>query len=170
VIKYICKPTFALTSLSGLDNIDANSINDLNIQYNSVLFECEVKSICGYLAGSDGYGSIADNALGCNSPEEVEQACDSASSVHEGSILQRIINYPNPFSTSTTIIYQLNHPETVIIELYNQLGNLVNVIEQNQSVGKQQVVWNAEGLPAGIYFCVLKTENGTQTMKMIKLK
>ena len=40
----------------------------------------------------------------------------------------------------------------------------LEVIRQNQSAGRQQVVWNAEGLPNGVYFCGLKTKDGTKTM------
>jgi len=43
-------------------------------------------------------------------------------------------------------------------------------MEKNQSAGKQQLVWNGEGMPVGVYFCVLKTESGIQTLKMIKMK
>ncbi len=78
--------------------------------------------------------------------------------------------YPNPFSTSTTLVYELQQPTTVQITIYNYLGEQVEVIRQTQSAGKQQVLWIAEGLPAGIYFCVLKTNEGTKTMKMIKMK
>ena len=82
--------------------------------------------------------------------------------------------YPNPFTTSTTIEYELKQPATIQITIYNHFGKLIEVIQQTQSAGKQQVVWNAEGLPAGVYFCVLKTHTGRQesgsfTKKMIKL-
>jgi hypothetical protein len=78
--------------------------------------------------------------------------------------------FPNPFSISTTLEYELKHPSHVSIAIYNQLGERVELIEETQSKGKQQIVWNAEGLAAGVYFCVLKTESGTQTTKMIKLE
>jgi len=78
-------------------------------------------------------------------------------------------NHPNPFSTSTTIEYELRKSVKVQITMYNHLGKQVKVIEKKQSRGKQQIIWNAERLPAGIYFCVLKTNAGMQTMKMIKL-
>jgi len=81
-------------------------------------------------------------------------------------------NYPNPFTTSTTIEYELPQPTTVQIIIYNHLGKQIEVIQQSQSAGKQQVVWNAEGLPSGVYFCVFKTDpaHAGQTLKMIKLK
>lgn len=86
------------------------------------------------------------------------------------SMVANIQLYPNPFSNSTTISFELQHSSTVQITIYNQLGEQVEVIQLDQSHGKQQLVWNAEVLPAGVYFCVLKTETGTQTTKMIKMK
>ena len=82
----------------------------------------------------------------------------------------KIWNYPNPFTTSTTIAYELKQPSTAQITIYNHLGKQIEIIQQNQSQGKQQVVWNAEELPSGVYFCVLKTNEGTKTTKMIKMK
>jgi N-acetylneuraminic acid mutarotase len=80
-----------------------------------------------------------------------------------------LIFYPNPFPTITTIEYELNKPSTVQLIMYDYLGKQVEVIEKKQAHGKQQIIWNAEGLPVGIYFCVLKTNKGTQTKKIIKL-
>jgi hypothetical protein len=76
---------------------------------------------------------------------------------------------PNPFTTLTTLSYELQQPETVQFIIYNQLGEKVEIIRKTQSTGKHKFIWNAEGLPAGVYFCVLKTKSQIQTMKMIKL-
>ncbi len=78
--------------------------------------------------------------------------------------------YPNPFSTSTTIEYTVKQPTDVQISIYNYLGEQIDIIQQKLSSGKQQVEWNTNGLPSGVYFCVLKTREGTQTKKIIKLK
>ena len=78
-------------------------------------------------------------------------------------------SYPNPFSTSTTFEYELQYPSVVQITIYTQLGEQVEVIEKKQSSGNHQVVWNAERLPSGIYFCTLKTNFGILTRKIIKL-
>lgn len=79
-----------------------------------------------------------------------------------------ITTNPNPFTTSTTLEYKLNHPGTVWIEFYNQLGKLVDVMEQNQPAGKQQLVWEAEGLPPGVYFCRIIAGSETISTKIIK--
>ena len=66
---------YSLTSLAGLDNIEASSINNLYIGYNSSLSTCEVQSICDYLANPNGTVEIHHNASGCNNPLEVANAC-----------------------------------------------------------------------------------------------
>lgn len=66
----------SLVSLSGLDNIDENSISSLTISNNSLLSTCEVQSICEYLYYLNGNAVIFNNAEGCNSEEEILEACD----------------------------------------------------------------------------------------------
>jgi hypothetical protein len=65
----------ALTSLTGLDNIDEGTINDLYIYNNSSLSTCEAEWLCDYLASPNGSINIYDNATGCNNPSEVAVAC-----------------------------------------------------------------------------------------------
>jgi len=93
----------ALTSLTGLDNIDEASINDVAIRDNISLSACEVESICDYLINPSGEIEIHDNATGCNSISEVEDACGiiSQSCLHEGVT----------FSTQEQIdSFQINYP------------------------------------------------------------
>lgn len=65
-----------LTSLKGIDNIVADSIGWVSIRENTMLSECEVKSICDLLIYQQASVSIQDNAVGCNSISEVITACD----------------------------------------------------------------------------------------------
>lgn len=82
----------------------------------------------------------------------------------------KLKTYPNPFSGSTTIEYQLEKSSNFQLLIYNHLGEQVEQITEYQPQGKHQFTWHAENLPAGVYYCVLKTNYGTQTTKMIKLK
>lgn len=77
--------------------------------------------------------------------------------------------YPNPFNTVTTISYPLTKPSEIQITIHDCLGDQIKVIEEKQALGQQQIIWNAEGLPAGVYYCVIKTNQGRQTTKLIKL-
>ena len=63
----------------------------------------------------------------------------------------------------------LNVEKVSNLVVYDYLGKQVEVIEKYQAQGKQQIIWNAEGLPAGIYFCEIKINQGTQTTKLFKL-
>lgn len=131
--------------------------------------ECAVQSICDYLISPGGSIEISNNASGCNSKDEVEEACETLS-VGEVSLAGNITTLPNPFTTSTTIEYNLQQPATVLITIYNHLGEQIEIIQQNQTKGKQLISWDATGLPSGVYFCEIETNVGIQTIKLIKLK
>jgi len=92
------------------------------------------------------------------------------SEIEEKKYKRKVNIYPNPFTTSTTIEYHLNQPSEIIIHIYNHLGELVDLIQQKQSQGKQQVVWNAEGLPAGIYYFRLQAGEKVATGKIVLMK
>ncbi len=155
-----------LTNLSGLDNIVPGSIAELKIQENDLLSACAVQSICDYLLSPNGTISIYDNAPGCNSQAEVEEAC-LLLSVDKPSVKDRFSVYPNPFSNSVTFEYELTKPSTVQLTIYDYLGKQLEVIEKKQAQGKQQIIWNAEGLPAGVYFVKLTTANASATHKIV---
>ena len=84
-----------LTSLMGLDNINAASIDELHIKDNSSLSTCEVQSVCDYLSAPGGTIEIHDNATGCNSQAEVEEACESVA-VDKKYFTGKLMIYPNP--------------------------------------------------------------------------
>lgn len=111
---------------------------------------------------------IHDNAPGCNSEAEVDTACKVAS-INEVLLSGTLLIYPNPMSTSTTIEYELTHPQTVTINFYNQFGKQVDRIEQKQSAGQQQVIWAPE-LPVGIYYFRLKAGDQVASGKMVLMR
>jgi hypothetical protein len=76
--------------------------------------------------------------------------------------------YPNPFTSSTTIEYTLKQPSYVQIIIYNHLGEQIDIICKNQSQGLQKVVWNAKGLPAGIYYFRIQVGDQVVAKKIIK--
>ena len=157
-----------LLSLSGLGNVNANSIYNLSIYNNYELSYCEVESICNIITNPDIEKFITDNATGCNSVEEVEEACGV--SIDENNLSANLKNNPNPFSTSTTIEYELKQAEKVFLTIYNQMGKQVYQTEDNQSQGKQQLVWTPENLADGIYYFRLQKGEKVSTGKMVLIK
>ncbi|MBT6994516.1 MAG: T9SS type A sorting domain-containing protein, partial [Candidatus Cloacimonetes bacterium] len=80
-------------------------------------------------------------------------------------------NYPNPFSSTTTISFNLNNKNTVNaeIEIFNLKGQLVKSFALVN--GQTSVEWNATSQASGIYFYKMKTDGKyTSTKKMILLK
>jgi len=80
-------------------------------------------------------------------------------------------NYPNPFNPSTTIRYQLPVASEVKLEVYDVLGRkIATLVNERQSAGSYQVVWNASGLSSGTYFYRLQAGTFVETKKMIMVK
>ena len=76
--------------------------------------------------------------------------------------------FPMPFTNSATIEYFLDNPSKVVITFHNQMGRLVEVISQNQLSGKQQVQWNTEQLPSGMYYYTIQAGNQMASGKVLK--
>ncbi len=77
---------------------------------------------------------------------------------------------PNPFTSSTTLSYTLVKPSTVTIRVFNAQGQQVYEIAQEQPVGPQQVQWNAEGLPTGMYYFRIQAGEEVGGGKMVLMK
>ena len=87
------------------------------------LSTCEVQSICDYLASPTGFIEIYNNAIGCNSLEEVEEACEGVS-VECINPEDEISIFPNPANKQLTISSKDGATIEKII-IYNQTGQKV---------------------------------------------
>ena len=77
--------------------------------------------------------------------------------------------YPNPFTTSTTIEYELKEPSHVQLTIYNAIGETIYVAEEGiLPQGKHTLIWTDDRLPEGLYYIVLRSEEGVSVVKMIK--
>ena len=80
-------------------------------------------------------------------------------------------NYPNPFNSSTTIVYNLPKAGNIILSLFNVSGQNIRVLAKGyQRAGKHTIVFDALHLPSGLYFLRLMAENKTKTCKIVLLK
>ena len=133
----------SLISLTGIESINSVSIERLLIKGNTSLSTCEVKSICDYLISPTGSINIHDNAPGCNSQEEVEEACTV--SMREYNYDNNILIFPNPVNREITISCNPgNSIEKIII--YNQTGQIV----LHQQLTNKTI--NISHLHPGMYF------------------
>jgi hypothetical protein len=79
-------------------------------------------------------------------------------------------NYPNPFNPSTTISYQLPIASSVLLSIFNTLGQVVaTLVDEKKETGYYSVRWSAN-VPSGIYFYSLQAGDFLETKKMVLLR
>jgi hypothetical protein len=80
-------------------------------------------------------------------------------------------NYPNPFNPSTTISYELPAESRIQIIIYDILGRQVKtLLNEIRKPGRYNIMFDASGLPSGIYFIRLSANSYTEVKKMVLLK
>ncbi len=81
-----------------------------------------------------------------------------------------VIFKPNPFTTSTTLSYTLDKPENIRFTVYNVQSQIVYRMQERQEKGEQLIQWNAEGLPAGMYYFRIQAGEMVGSGKVVKLE
>lgn len=82
-------------------------------------------------------------------------------------------NYPNPFSSSTTIQFNLQKSQNVILEIYSYNGQKVISLENSKlNAGHHQYSWEGKDssgnkMNSGIYFLRIKSDEIDQVNKLI---
>lgn len=133
-------------SLAGIEGINPNYINYINIKYNDSLSECDVLSLCSYLL-SGGGASINNNNTGCNSPEEVKEAClTGISELYNYDETFKL--YPNP-TNKLLNIKAVNVSSSYCIEIRNLFGQIVK--EENR-IQLLHHTLKVNDLKSGVYF------------------
>jgi hypothetical protein len=113
----------------------------------------------GYAYENHGIWFHLDNTTGVGVAESVEGVAVSQ-------------NMPNPFSSVSTIAYQLEKAGTVSLSVYDVTGKMI--AEQSagtQSAGQHTFEFNADNLSAGVYYYSIKVgENTSSAVKMVVIK
>ncbi len=80
-------------------------------------------------------------------------------------------NFPNPFSSNTTIRYSLPQPMEVRLAVYDILGREVAIlVNAYQDAGIYTTKFDATGLPAGVYLAQLETDFLRFTKRMLLVR
>ncbi|MEO6695222.1 MAG: T9SS type A sorting domain-containing protein, partial [Ignavibacteria bacterium] len=80
-------------------------------------------------------------------------------------------NFPNPFNPSTVIKYNLSIGGNVSFKIYNLLGKeLLTLVNQKQSAGSYEIIFDGINFASGVYFYNLTTEGFTETKRMVLIK
>jgi len=79
--------------------------------------------------------------------------------------------YPNPFNPSTSISFSLDKDQSILLQIYNMRGQLINtLIDEKVIAGNHSLYWQPYNLGSGIYFIQLSNGITTQIKKVIYLK
>jgi photosystem II stability/assembly factor-like uncharacterized protein len=82
-----------------------------------------------------------------------------------------IRTYPNPFTETTTITWQLPKDTHVVLKIYDFTGREVKtLVDCEQAIGEHSINFDASGLPPGVYLYQLQANGKVVTKKMIVSK
>ena len=81
-------------------------------------------------------------------------------------------NQPNPFLGETAVSFTMEEAAPVTLKVFDMAGREVATLQQGYAqTGTHTVMFEANSLPAGMYFCRLLTPDGmVQTLKMLKIR
>ncbi|UCH66091.1 MAG: T9SS type A sorting domain-containing protein, partial [Ignavibacterium sp.] len=81
-------------------------------------------------------------------------------------------NYPNPFNAFTRINFSLPEKTQVTAKVINMLGQVVDVIADNQSFGRGEhnIIWDAGNFGSGVYLFQISSNKYNAIHKMVMIK
>ncbi|MCK5694553.1 MAG: T9SS type A sorting domain-containing protein, partial [Bacteroidales bacterium] len=80
-------------------------------------------------------------------------------------------NFPNPFSDNTNIPFQIQKAGHVYIEVINEVGKTVEILENRPLVpGNHMITWNSSNHPAGLYLCRMQFGGMLKSGKMLLIR
>jgi 5'-nucleotidase/UDP-sugar diphosphatase len=129
----------------------------------------EFQILLGYVSSLDTVRSVTDRRVWA-APTCVITSVPMATSTmpSEYGLAQ---NYPNPFNPSTTIRFALPTSGHVTLTIHNLLGQEIGTLVDGElDAGRHSVVFDAAGLPSGVYFYRLQSGRLVSTKKLMLVK
>ncbi|GEQ85607.1 hypothetical protein ULMS_11150 [Patiriisocius marinistellae] len=145
-----------LTSIDGFVDSYSGACNiDFRITDNPNLSNCSIAYVCDAFPNVGSF-DVNNNAMGCNTINEIDDACTLM--VVENFSVDMIKIYPNPTS-------QLLNIETNNLVMDNVVIRSISGKTLLQTSNKQIDISN---FSAGVYFITIETTQGTITKKIVK--
>ena len=80
-------------------------------------------------------------------------------------------NFPNPFTSTTTIQFSLKEKENVLLKVYDQQGRLVSTLaNESLDAGEHKYTFQPSLLSSGVYYCTLSSGTYSETRKLLLLR
>ena len=158
--------------------LDTNGNQEWSINYNGPENLSDYSSSI-ILDGSNsfyvtGYSETTNNSYSCVTIKYSELSSEFANILPIKS--NRIYIYPNPFNPSTTIIFEIDKPGYIDVNIYNIKGQQIRqLLNSNVQKGLHNVIWNGKNesgttVSSGQYFVNLKQNGNSVTTKILLQK
>jgi len=142
-----------------------------------------------YLAKNSNYHSVIKR--GCTRSGEVERGIiyadyylleslvrykSTITNIHDdrkllNSNFKLFQNYPNPFNPTTTINYSLPSESFVELNIYSSIGEKISThVNRKQSAGNHSFTLEASSFTSGVYYYQIRSDDFSQSKKMILLQ
>ena len=96
---------------------------------------------------------------------------DAAAHDDDGDAVTLLGNFPNPFTSTTTITYEVHEPTDVQVTVWDLTGTQVrHITDEPHAPGSYEHTFSAEDLPSGTYFIRLQTPEGVTSQQMTLLQ
>ena len=185
------------TSWTTADGLPSNAVRDIRVSGAGNVWIATAGGVANYEEGTgwtaytqaDGVGDNDVTSVQIESEDIVWFGLDesgisvfanAATGIDASGVLPSAIrldgNRPNPFNPTTSIEYELNRPERVVLRVYDVQGRLVRTLVNEPMVaGRHAAVWdglNDRGHAAGsgVYFARMEAGGYTATGKMILVR
>ena len=114
-----------------------------------------------------GYNNSTDNG---NVRKAIDEALKTTAINETDDATSGISINPNPATASTSVNYSISGASDVSIEVLNIFGETVKTVQTGYlPSGNHTYQLNTESFVAGIYFIQIRTESGTETIKLSKV-
>ncbi|NQU55234.1 MAG: T9SS type A sorting domain-containing protein, partial [Bacteroidetes bacterium] len=130
----------------------------------------------GFSIGALHWTSEIDNFDSETSLNAIKEAYDTPTAIDDVKELSPADNsvfntYPNPFMSQVQVEFSVDKNSHVRVAVYNSIGRLVKIlVDEKRNTGIHKITWNADNMPAGIYYCSFMSEGKIKTSKMILTK
>ncbi len=88
----------------------------------------------------------------------------------------RLSNSPNPFNPETVIVFRLDEPSRVVLDLFDAAGRRVaRLVDAERPSGLQTVRWNGanqggKAVPSGVYFARVESAGRAESRKLTLIR
>ncbi len=151
----------SLDDISGLTNLDFNTLNYLGLFGNEMLAYCHYFPICSYIQENRGRSDIFANKLGCNSVEELKNQCRTVGLDDDNTINLSI--QPNPVNDDFLLIMDAKVPSECRLVIFDIMGRQIH--QQIIYFGNNHV--DASNLRPGTY--LYQVSSGAKILKRGKM-